>query len=141
MAQPEPDSMIGYDPLAWMAEALDETANPEPTPQPVHPTPAASALAFATPATDDRSIVLDSTLNIQSVVALHERFLQLIDRVPEIRIDASQVEQIDTAHLQLLLVLQQECVKLQKRLHIEAPSQRFVRACQLLGLDELLGIA
>lgn len=143
MAQQEPDSMIGYDPLAWMAEAFEETADQEP--EPVAENAEFADLVPINPSlpqtTDDQRLVLESTLNIQSVSALHERFLQAIDQMQEIVIDASQVEQIDTANLQLLLVLKQECVKLQKKLRIDVPSDRFVKACQLLGLDGMLDIA
>jgi len=141
MAQQEPDSMIGYDPLAWMAEAFDEATDDATATFADHAEPTDVKTLSHFEEADDACIVLDNTLNIQSVTALHERFLQAIDQMQEIVIDASQVEQIDTANLQLLLILKQECVKLQKKLRIDVPSERFVDACQRLGLDGMLDIA
>ena len=90
--------------------------------------------------TDDLKITLDSTLNIQNVSELYEQLSKRLDHQDTIEIDASAVVSIDTATLQLLIVLKQEAVKLHKEVVIDFPSDKFIESAELLGLSEMLGV-
>lgn len=81
-------------------------------------------------------IVLNSVQNIQKVSQLHAKLLQALDCSHKIHIDASAVTQIDTATLQLLLVLQQTAMRQQKEVSIDSPSESFIETTKLLGLLE-----
>jgi len=88
----------------------------------------------------NQQIVLEAVQNIQNVTQLHERLLDSLNRVNKIDIDASAVMTIDTATLQLLLVLKQTAIKMQKEVSIDFPSEKFIEAAELLGLAEMLDV-
>lgn len=90
--------------------------------------------------TVDSSITLEATQNIQNVGLLHQRLQRALDIQEKLDIDASAVTQIDTATLQLLLVLKLTAVKLRKEVNIDFPSQKFIDAAYLLGLAEMLSV-
>ena len=85
-------------------------------------------------------IVLEPIQNIQNIVSLHQRLQQVLDSQEKLDVDASAVAQIDTATLQLLLVLKLTAVKSQKQVNIDFPSQKFIDAAYLLGLAEMLSV-
>ena len=55
-------------------------------------------------------------------------------------IDASAVSVVDTASLQLLVILKQEAIKEGKELVFDFPSDRFIEAAKLLNIDDILGV-
>ena len=67
-------------------------------------------------------------------------FAKIVAPGNKIDIDASAVTTVDTATLQLLLVLKQTAVKMQKQVTIDFPSERFIEAAELLNLAELLNV-
>lgn len=181
MAENDEDSMIGYDPLAWLhentkSESIAEVDNPEnkvagaDENQMNNVDTLSTELSFevtdimssATPEEDlpltgsddaehresvhdsldtvDSSITLEPIQNIQNVGLLHQRLQRALDIQEKLDIDASAVTQIDTATLQLLLVLKLTAVKLQKEVSIDFPSQKFIDAAYLLGLAEMLSV-
>ncbi|MCQ8105228.1 STAS domain-containing protein [Methylomonas sp. SURF-2] len=85
-------------------------------------------------------IALEPVQSIQTVGELHRRLLDMLDSCNKIDIDASAVSQIDTATLQLLLVLKLTAVKQQKEVSIDFPSEKFMEAADLLGLSEMLSV-
>ena len=89
---------------------------------------------------EDSKITLEATLNIQNVTALYDQLLKQLDTQNTIEIDASSVVSIDTATLQLLTVLKQTCINLQKEIIIDFPSDEFIESAELLGLLELLEV-
>lgn len=86
------------------------------------------------------SIELDSTLKIDRVSDLHHEWQLILKQADKIEIDASAVTQIDTAALQLLLVLKMTAISEQKDVAFEFPSERFCEAVKLLGLTEIFGL-
>lgn len=109
-----------------MSIGLDNTAHPESVDDSLDNT--------------DNSIVLEPIQSIQNVGLLHQRLQRVLDIQDKLDIDASAVTQIDTATLQLLLVLKLTAVKLQKQVNIDFPSQKFIDAAYLLGLAEMLSV-
>lgn len=164
MAEQDESSMIGYDPLAWLHEAEDAglPARPEPdtfdlpnqsddkglmTDSEPRLDEAVAASNFnqasdSHPADAVRQgqITLEPVQNIQTVAQLHQDLRRMLDDCSRIDIDASAVTQIDTATMQLLLVLKLTAVKLQKEVHIDFPSEKFMEAAYLLGLSEMLSV-
>ncbi|WKJ92455.1 STAS domain-containing protein [Methylomonas montana] len=163
MAEKDENSLIGYDPLAWMLKASDqrsepvaesdgseyretqefvglidtlaiipETANFQTPPQATDGTLAENA--------EKAVLVLEPVLNIQNVTVLHQQLMQMLNHHDAIDIDASAVTMIDTSSLQLLLVLKQAAVSLQKSISIDFPSDRFIEAAELLGIAEMLEV-
>ena len=156
MAKNDEKELIGFDPLAWMnddneTDKIEEQTAVEQVAEPVIESsePVAAAEMAAEPAIenmaepeqeDDSKLTLDATLNIQNVTDLHERLLVLLERKDKIEIDASAVVSIDTATLQLLIVLKQTAIKLQKEVVFDFPSDKFVESAELLGLAEMLEV-
>lgn len=89
---------------------------------------------------EDSKVVLDETLNIQNVTALYDQLLKQLESQNIIEIDASSVVSIDTSTLQLLTVLKQTGINLQKEIIIDFPSDEFIESAELLGLSELLEV-
>jgi len=85
-------------------------------------------------------IELDATLTIQNVVTLYERLKKSYTENDAIEINATQVNSIDTATLQLLFALKKDAIKNQKQVIITKPSLKFIESARLLGLLDELGI-
>ncbi len=167
MTAKQDEVAIGFDPLAWMDDETEEKKVVEPDnskipdkelveegkPEQVEevniddvndakaelPT-AEPGVEKTTDATEDAKITLDATLNIQNVSKLYEQVRVLLDGQERIEIDASSVSSVDTATLQLLVVLKQTAIKLHKEVIIDFPSDNFIEAADLLGLSEMLEV-
>lgn len=160
MAENDEDSLIGYDPLAWMHEAGDKVLldpelpileagqepnlTPQATPESVDLEPNAENWSEAAESEPTGLNVfhlsLEPVQGIQNVLLLHEQLIRALDSCQKIEIDASATTQIDTATLQLLLVLKRTAVNLQREVMIDFPSDKFVEAAKLLGLAEMLEV-
>jgi len=66
--------------------------------------------------------------------------MQALKDNDSLEIDAANVNSIDTASLQLLVVLKQEALKLSKDIIFDFPSDKFIEAAELLGIDNMLGV-
>ncbi|MDT4288308.1 STAS domain-containing protein [Methylomonas sp. MO1] len=161
MAEQDEDSLIGYDPLAWMhrsdfkqdsqkAEVAESAA--DSWTELASPTEVSSNLEMdlsqapadvselSTSEGERAVLVLEPVLNIQNVAVLHQRLTQMLSNFEAIDIDASGVTMIDTATLQLLLILKQTAIGLQKSISIDFPSDKFIEASELLGIAEMLEV-
>lgn len=87
-----------------------------------------------------QQIVLESVQNIQNVNQLYEQALYALKNSEKIDIDASAITSIDTATLQLLLILKRTAINLQKEVSIDFPSDKFIEVANLLGLSEMLDV-
>jgi ABC-type transporter Mla MlaB component len=163
VAEKNENSLIGYDPLAWMHEQAEEKTKPSVAvacpeadaildEQLYAESPAEQNIAdagwqdVAVDATeegafaDTASIVLEPVLSIQTVAQLHEQLLAVLNSSNKIEIDASAVTSADTASLQLLLVLKRTAIKQQKEVVIDFPSDKFIEVANLLGISEMLEV-
>ena len=156
MAEKKDKGLISFDPLAWMNdedEDLEEQPEIEDASGEISSEEAEleieTLVDLVDPVvqgtetennTDDCKVTLAATLNIQNVAELYEQFSKGLDNQDIIEIDASEVVSIDTATLQLLIVLKQEAVKLHKEVAIDFPSDKFIEAAELLGLAEMLEV-
>lgn len=149
MADKREPSLIGYDPLAWLRESGAENL-PDPSQALAIPLSSAPVLAEAegenaagtSPKTTAgvARISLEAVQNIQNVCDLRERLITAMAEAGDIEVDASAVTLVDTATLQLLLVLKRAALDAGKRVSFDFPSDRFVEAAQLLGIAELLEV-
>jgi anti-anti-sigma regulatory factor len=83
-------------------------------------------------------VKLENIMSIGDVNKLHITLRNLINMDSDILIDASDIQSIDTAVLQLLTAF---CMKVNKNGHNikwKNPSQVFIDRCCLLNLEELL---
>ncbi len=160
MAEKDDKGLIGFDPLAWMdgegeeteiiqkqkavdtpvieAEKVTDTVNDDnkaSIEQLVEP-----IIENETSLGEDNILILDGTLNIQNVNHLYEQLLLLLENHSKIELDASAVVSVDTASLQLLIVLKQTVIKQGKELIFDFPTDKFIEAAELLGIAEMLDI-
>ncbi len=165
MAEKDESSLIGYDPLAWLQQEADEiqpglennetaveiqfSGSQQPDlpetliPEKSDPVDADELpeLTAANEISDTvETIVLDAVLNIQNVAKLHQRLVEALTCCQKIEIDASAVTVIDTAAMQLLLILKRTAIKDDKEVQIDFPSDKFIEAAQLLGIAEMLEV-
>jgi anti-anti-sigma regulatory factor len=85
-------------------------------------------------------INLDATLSIQNVVKLYEMLKKSYAANDAIEIDASHVNSVDTATLQLFVALKKDALKQKKEVVFFQPSPRFIESARLLDLLEILDI-
>jgi len=86
------------------------------------------------------SIMLDSTLSIQNVVTLYEKLKKAYATYDAIELDASHVNSVDTATLQLFVALKKDAIKQKKEVDFFQPSPRFIESARLLDLLDILEI-
>jgi anti-anti-sigma regulatory factor len=151
------NNLIGYDPLAWMDEGVDEMQEPQEQlsgndteigqNELLDQSDYEQPVETDSPETDQDEtdqdgpfIDLDAVLNIQKVKLLHEKLKKSLDANHLIVLDASAVTSIDTSMLQLFVALKQKAAKLDKDIIVNSPSDKFVQSATLLGLSEILDI-
>lgn len=158
-------SLIGVDPLAWLdeqdlasvtgeSEAESDAFNEdddhaqdvdpavpgdavESVESEVYPDIAPPEPAMTAPIPD--AVVLGDVLRLESVVDLRNELDDRLQQSASLKIDASGVESTDTANLQLISAFLIEAAKRGMNAEIENPSNQFVEAATLLGLETSLG--
>ena len=89
----------------------------------------------------DGMMILDSRVVIQDVTELKARLTDLMDANEHIVIDASEVDSIDTAALQLLTAFTGKTAKQDMKLEWREPSASFADKARLLGLNDVLSLS
>ncbi len=92
------------------------------------------------PAQDCEQIVLQEDVSIIHVAMLKESWLPCIDSSKNINIDASAVEDIDTAGLQLLLSFVKTVNGSGRTVSWENPSETMIKAVTETALKDVMGI-
>ncbi|MDF1583408.1 MAG: STAS domain-containing protein [Methyloprofundus sp.] len=153
------DSLIGFDPLAWISddeqapeqedyalEQRDESddAIVDELETEILVADVSHQESLTEPEInqwiDNSKIILDATLTINTVQELHGKLVPALQDNDSLEIDAANVKSIDTASLQLLVILKQEAFKLGKDIVFDFPSDKFIEAAELLGIDNMLGV-
>jgi anti-anti-sigma regulatory factor len=93
------------------------------------------------PATKYGELKLDSLLRIDGVVALKENLNCLLTDPTSLTIDASGIEKTDTSALQLLTAFSLAAARRNIEIHWLKPSESFLQAARLLGLEAPLNLA
>lgn len=86
------------------------------------------------------TLILDSVLVINDAKSQMQKINQLVETNDDISIDASAVEMIDTAILQLLLAATIKIRSSNHKINWINPSDKFISNASLLGLTDSLGI-
>lgn len=87
-----------------------------------------------------KTLVLDPVLVINNAKKLSQDFNELLQNNDDITIDASEVEMIDTAILQLLLALSNKAKASKQEIQWLKPSEKFISYATLLGLSTTFGL-
>lgn len=100
----------------------------------------ASTAASATKQASIQTLTLDSVAVINNAKSLYQDFSQIAGNT-DINIDASAVEMIDTAVLQMLFAFVMKIRANNHKVNWIKPSDEFVSRATLLGLSQHMGIA
>ena len=148
--------LLGDDPLAWMKEEEGEQKITEPpktgksrpagktkvkdkSTVSVEPEITKPAVKTGRKKAEKNLLVLESHIRVDSALDLYDKMNSNLDVSQDIVIDASQVEEIDTAILQLLSSLALSLDKAGHNLILKKPSSEFIDRIKLLGLEPVLG--
>lgn len=89
-----------------------------------------------------RSIQLPQSLTIQSAAEDHSKLSALLTSVESpVKIDASSVEEIDTAGMQLLLAMLNQLKSQSIEAQWDSPSEVLVQTADILGMSDALSLA
>lgn len=89
----------------------------------------------------EEAIQLPGELTIARSGEFYQRFTELMEQGRDIALDASEVDRIDTAFIQLLYQVQRALAETSHRLKWINTSEALVRSVELLGMDEQLSLA
>lgn len=81
------------------------------------------------------AVLVEGELAIYRAVEFKDRLLAALSAAGEVEVDLSQVNEMDSAGVQLLLLTRREAMASGKRLRITATSQAAAEALRLCGLD------
>jgi phospholipid transport system transporter-binding protein len=84
------------------------------------------------------AIVLEGSLDIAGAEQLRERLLQALSAKQNVTVDATNVERVDTAALQVLTAFFKDAVAQNMDIQWQDTSQTFNDAARLLGLHDAL---
>lgn len=90
-------------------------------------------------AVNENNMVLSAVLMINDARNMHSSLTSLLDKYDEVTIDASSVEMIDTAVMQLFLAFSMKMKSQEKNLIWMNPSQVFVSRAGALDISEEMG--
>ena len=83
-------------------------------------------------------IALEETVNISHVSALKEQLVEAMNGDESVEIDVSQVARVDAAVLQLLAAFALDAQAHEKQLDWGMPSDDFLGAVKLTGLQQVM---
>ena len=86
----------------------------------------------------EHEILLESTLDISHVETLHQQLEEALVDGHRVTMDASNIEKIDTAALQIILAFVQQAEKQSLNFTWKFPSKIFIDYAKMLGLTEKL---
>lgn len=89
---------------------------------------------------DCEKLDLGAKATIVRAEELHAKMETILQTDLDVEVDASAVEQCDTAALQLLLAFHAELEKLGRKLTWQSPSESTLNAAKLIGIDKNLGL-
>ena len=87
---------------------------------------------------DGETVRISGELSIYSAASLKEEMLAVLGEWPDAALNLSDVHEIDTAGLQVLLAARQEAEHSQHRLRLTEPSQAVLDLLALYRLSEVL---
>ncbi len=139
-----PDSMIGYDPLAWLNEESEE---PSPQAAPEVESTAADhgeesvapgAPAAESAAADSGVLTLAETLHVSEVQELYTALQSALAAGQVLQVDGGAVERADGASLQLLAAFSREAAANGLAINWRSRSDALVSSAACLGMEEVI---
>lgn len=124
---------MSHDPLTGLGD-------PEVTPVPGTGDHAGSRGDAGSLGDDATVVVLESTLTIADAAELHEALLGHMRVTTPLVLNASDVEMVDTACLQVIAAAFKTAGEKGVSVRIDAPSECFIGAVRQMGLDVLFGL-
>lgn len=110
----------------------------------VAPEAPAAAEAVAVPAVSGgqpaAAVCLASNCTVKDAAAIRQSLSAFADRPGQVVIDASAVERVDTAIIQLLYAFVRDRLNSDREVHWRTPSVAFLEAARLLGVLDLLNV-
>ncbi|WP_199610634.1 STAS domain-containing protein [Flocculibacter collagenilyticus] len=82
--------------------------------------------------------VLPNQMIINDIESIHTSLTEWLNQNEQVEFDAKQVQQCDTANLQLLCVIQNDLVKSGKSIQWHGQSDALITAAKMLGVAEFL---
>jgi len=134
---------LGDDPLSW----IKEQGAPQGSKEITNTTDSAKADSLkknTAPDAADASapaITLEPIITIGEVNKIFATLTALLSQDRDLNIDASKVQMLDTAGLQLLLCFSQELQARHYRINWISPSPAFIQSAELAGLSALLNLS
>ena len=134
--------VMSHDPLAAVADVDDAPLAGEAQASSTADDAGSSTNGDAEPTTGDgpRTIRLPSALTISEVAELHAQMLKHVLAAEPFAIDASDVDTVDTAGLQLVAAACKTGVAKGIQVSVESPSEAFSGAARQIGLAGMFGI-
>lgn len=83
-----------------------------------------------------KQIQLDTEQTIYQAAETHHALVSALHSASSIELDLSQIQEVDSAFVQILLWLQQESARLTKPVQLLNPSPSLCHVIQLLGLQD-----
>ena len=140
-----PDSMIGYDPLAWLTEDSDGPSGDGADETAPHAAPDDEPVSAARPEAepdvakgDSAVITLPETLHVSEVQSLYVTMQSALAAERPLELDGGAVERADGASLQLLAAFTREAGAGGRVVIWRARSDALVRSAACLGLESLI---
>jgi len=152
------DSVMGHDPLAWIAQDADEVddavapvaeaaaAEPEPTPQAAEqeavqaeqPAAVETAIALAEQAASGEVLVLDGDMGIANINEWHVTFREALLKHAKITVQAEGLLHVDTAALQLLYAFQREAKTSEVEVVWQGVSDSVRKTADIIALSDAM---
>jgi ABC-type transporter Mla MlaB component len=132
----EQSSLIGVDPLAWLSEEEKESLQNQNDENILAQKSSSSSKQEESPFL----IELDSAITIRDVSELLEQLNNISPDKNELVFEASKVERVDTAALQLLSGFYLFAIDAGKKVIWNRPSEALCKAVELLGLTKVINM-
>ena len=89
---------------------------------------------------DTETLDLGTKCTIIRAEELHAQMETLLQSEHDVEVDCSQLEQVDTSALQLLLSFHSALHQAGRQLTWKSPTEQTITSAKLLGLEQLLGL-
>jgi anti-anti-sigma regulatory factor len=132
----EQSSLIGVDPLAWLSEEEKESLQNQNDENILAQKSSSSSKQEESPFL----IELDSAITIRDVSELLEQLNNISPDKNELVFEASKVERVDTAAVQLLSGFYLFAIDAGKKVVWNRPSEALCKAVELLGLTKVINM-
>jgi len=89
--------------------------------------------------TDKAALRIDGELTIYRATELKQSLLAALDQTQELEVDLAAVTELDTAGVQILMLLKRQALATERKLHLVAHSPPVLEVFELLNLAAYFG--